>query len=46
MMTLIEWMTPDQVWERAIAEINLLATPVDFDDLIARGILKKARGNW
>ena len=28
--------------DRAIEEIKLLATPLDFDDLIARGILKKA----
>jgi hypothetical protein len=24
----------------------MLATPLDFDDLIARGILKKSRGHW
>jgi len=27
-----------------VAEIKMLATPIDFDDLIARGILKKASG--
>jgi len=25
---------------------QVVATPLDFDDLIARGILKKDSGNW
>src|SRR5215471_16530052 len=44
--TPIDQMTPDQMRERVIAEIKLLATPLDFDDLIGRGILKKASANW
>ena len=36
-----------EFWDKqAIAEIKLLATPLDFDDLIARGILKKASRGW
>ena len=36
-----------EFWDRyVIAKIRLLATPPDFDDLIARGILKKARPGW
>ena len=46
MTTPSDKLTPDQRWERALAEIKLLATPIDFDDLIARGILQKAQHGW